>query len=150
MPDGILDSFGILDIYEATPVRVSKYGRYIEYILRENEFYGATCGVLGMDVNYDTRHIALYAVNDENHPVDGDGLLEFTLNKDAWNRFVENLGTYENINAQLQHAQVNAATQEKLSENVKGVIRGFLGGRRKTRKMRKARKMRKQTRTRRT
>ena len=140
MPDGILDSFGLLDIYNATPVRVTMYGRHIEYLLRENEYYGATCGVLGMEVDYDTRHITVYAVNDENYPANGDGLLEFTLNDDAWNRFVEKLGTYENIKARHQQAQINAVLKKPLPENVEGILKEFPGGRRRTRKMRKMRK----------
>lgn len=130
--DGKVEYFELLNIFEPEAVYVSPYGKRIDFLIRGGEYYNATCPFLGMDVNYETRKLEFYGVEDPSKPTDGDGLFDITLTKRGWERVLKSIGTYEDNKARLDQLHVNTAVGNKLPNNVKNKIKGFLG--RRTRK----------------
>jgi len=145
---GLVDMFDLFDVYTAVPVDYFEYGqtKRITFLLREDEFYANTCSRLGAEVEYQQHEIMIFAVDNEEKPADGDGLLTVKLDDATWQHVVDQIGTFEHnkdvINQRLVSAAVEAVPnrRNRVPKNIEKVIKSFLGGRRKTRRSKKNRK----------
>jgi hypothetical protein len=144
-PEGDVLNFELFWVYDAIPVRYSENS--IEFLLREDDVYGATCSRLGADVDYTTRVITIFAITDESDPTGQDSLLTVRINPENWPDIEARIGTLEENKQRIKQAKTNAMLEgSKLrtatfsEPGINRKIMSFLGGSRNTRKKSKKQK----------
>ncbi len=142
---GLVGEFDFFWVFDVEPFDYFEYQttKRMYFILKNDDTYSTTCPRLGATVDYDKQQVDIFALEPDQHPESGDGLLSVKLDDAKWQEVVERIGTFEQNKAIVTQRKAAAAVESRknrVPKVVEGIIQSFLGGRRKTRKSKKNRK----------
>lgn len=109
---GTFEDISVLD--EFVPVGMNGGRRVVGY-LDNSQIYGGTCAYLAVEINFATKGVELFFVEDldkdisEYTPrelINGDGLINLQYTDEAWERVIALVGTFDAIEDKLRQHPV--------------------------------------------